>query len=89
MPPPAKLKKSETTPKTIKSKKKGTEPMWLPDELFQEVFRYLPWSSLKYCRLVSRKWKGLVDHSSVLKCAAMNVIQTGVLLVLPVKKSTS
>ena len=75
MPPPAKLKKSETAPKTIKSKKKGTVPMWLPDELFQEIFRYLPWSSLKSCRLVSRKWKGLVDHPSVLKCAAMNVIQ--------------
>ena len=75
MPPPSKKKKSETAPKTIKSKKKGKEPMWLPDELIQEVFRYLPWSSLKYCRLVSRKWKGLVDHPSVLKCAAMNVIQ--------------
>ena len=75
MPPPTKQKKSETAPKTIKRKKKATEPLWLPDELFQEVFKYLPWSSLNSCRLVSRKWKGLVDHSSVLKCAAMNVIQ--------------
>ena len=75
MPPPAKQKKSESAPKTIKRKKKAKEPFWLPDELFQEVFKYLPWSSLKSCRLVSRKWKGLVDHSSVLKCAAMNVIQ--------------
>ena len=75
MPPPTKQKKSETDRKTIKRKKKATEPLWLPDELFQEVFKYLPWSSLKSCRLVSRKWKGLVDHSSVLKCAAMNVIQ--------------
>ena len=75
MPPPAKQKKSESAPKTIKRKKKAKEPFWLPDELFQEVFWYLPWSSLKSCRLVSRKWKSLVDHSSVLKCAEMNIVQ--------------
>ena len=75
MPPPSKQKKLETAPKSNKNKK-GTGPYWLSDKLFQEIFQYLPWSTVKSCRLVSKKWKGLVDHPSVLKCAAMNVIQT-------------
>ena len=75
MPPPTKQKKLETAPKSNKSKK-GSGPYWLSDKLFQEIFQYLPWSTVKSCRLVSKKWKGLVDHPSVLKCAAMNVIQT-------------
>ena len=75
MPPPAK-KKPETGLQTMKTKKKSMDPFWLPDELFQAIFQYLSWDNVKSCRLVSRKWKSLVDHSSVLKCAAMNVIQS-------------
>ena len=77
MPPPTKQKKLETAPKSKSNKsKKGSGPYWLSDKLFQEIFQYLPWSTVKSCRLVSKKWKGLVDHPSVLKCAAMNIIQT-------------
>ena len=75
MPPPVK-KKPEASLKTLKTEKKIMDPFWLPDELFQAIFQHLPWNSVKSCRLVSRKWKSLVDHSSVLKCAAMNIVQT-------------
>ena len=74
MPPPAK-KTPEASLKTLKTEKKIMDPFWLPDELFQAIFQHLPWNSVKSCRLVSRKWKSLVDHSSVLKCAAMNIVQ--------------
>ena len=75
MPPPAE-KKPKTNRRTVKTKQKIVDSFWLPDELFQAIFQYLSWDNVKSCRLVSRKWKSLVDHSSVLKCAAMNVIQT-------------
>ena len=52
----------------------ATDLFLLPDELFQMIFKYLPWSSIKSCRLVSTKWKALVDCPGVLSCAAMNVI---------------
>ena len=53
---------------------KAKDSFFLPDELFQMIFKHLPWSSIKSCRLVSTKWKALVDCPGVLSCAAMNVI---------------
>ena len=47
---------------------------WLPDEIQQLIFKYLPLSSIKRCRLVSRRWRSLVDSPSVLRCAKMEIV---------------
>ena len=73
MSPPHKQIKSETAQKAIKTEKRELDSC-LSDNLLQTIFQYLPWSSVKSCRLVSRKWKGLVDSPAVLSCAAMNVV---------------
>ena len=73
MSPPPKQIKCETAQKAIKTEKKELDRS-LSDNLLQTIFQYLPWSSVKSCRLVSRKWKGLVDSPAVLSCAAMNVV---------------
>ena len=70
---PPKKQKTSSAGIVQGTKKKGGS-YWLPDELFQAIFNYLPWSSVKCCRLVSRKWKCLVDSPEVLNCAALNIV---------------
>ena len=70
---PPKKQKTSSAGIVQRTKKKGGS-YWLPDELFQAIFKYLHWNSVKCCRLVSRRWKGLVDSPEVLKCAALNIV---------------
>ena len=63
---------AEPVPRMTRFMKKGSL-FWLPDEIFQLIFKYLPLKSIKRCRLVSRKWKSLIDSPSVLRCAKVTI----------------
>ena len=63
---------AEPVPCMTRFMKKGSL-FWLPDEIFQLIFKYLPLKSIKRCRLVSRKWKSLIDSPSVLRCAKVTI----------------
>ena len=62
----------EPMPRMTRFMKRGLL-VWLPDEIFQLIFKYLPLKSIKRCRLVSRKWKSLIDSPSILRCVKVTI----------------